>query len=128
MSPLTETRRLWDKLSDTAKVITTIVTMLTAIVSVVYAAETHFVNQKEIAQTLDMFDLKQQRSFERIELRILQDNLSDLERRYYEKKALLRAYPNDQEIIDELEYIKTERRNVKVEIKKMLIREPKLKE
>jgi len=116
MSPIQKTKSLLDNLPSWLKYATSVVSLIAALAGGIYAMEDRYVTDKEAAQSLQAFDTKVQQDLGKIELQILQGRLDSITSEYYKHKQLLRAYPEDNELKDEFEVLKDQRKSIKEKI------------
>lgn len=117
-----KTKEIFDSIPSYLKYATTIVSLIAALAGGIYAMEDRYVNQAEISKSLDMFNLKVQNDLDHIELQILQSRYDSLTSEYYRTKQLIKAYPEDGELKNEINNITIERTNIKEKIDKIIQR------
>ena len=93
-----------------------VISLISALAGGLYAMDDRYVSDKEAAQSLQSFDMKIQQDLTKIELQILQTELENANDTYYKHKQLIRTYPTDQELKDDLMIIKEKREKIKKEI------------
>ena len=93
-----------------------VISLISALAGGLYAMDDRYVSDKEAAQSLQSFDIKIQQDLSKIELQILQNELENTTDTYYKHKQLIRTYPNDQELKDELILIKDKRERIQDDI------------
>jgi len=112
------TKSFFEKLPIWVKYTTTIVSLVAALAGGLYAMDDRYVSDKEAAQSLQNFDMKIQQDLNKIELQILQNELENITQTYFKHKQLIKAYPDDIELREELEILKQNRENIKAKIAK----------
>lgn len=116
MSPTQKTKTFLDNLPSWIKYLTSVVSLIAALSGGIYAMEDRYVTDKEAAQSLQLFDSKMQQDLGKIELQILQGRLDSITSQYYKHKQLLRAYPEDDELKEEFEVLKDQRKEINEKI------------
>ncbi len=111
-----KTKELIDGFPTWIKYATSIVSMVVALAGGIYAMEDRYVSDADAAKSLKNFDIKIQQDFEKIELQILQNELENTTQTYFKHKQLIRAYPDDVELKEELIELKDRRDSIKSEI------------
>ena len=117
-----KTKKMFNSIPAYLKYVTTIISLIAALAGGIYAMEDRYVNQAEISKSLDMFNLKVQNDLDHIELQILQSRYDSLTSEYYRTKQLIKAYPEDGELKNEINNITIERTNIKEKIDKIIQR------
>jgi len=117
-----KTKKMLDGIPTYLKYITTIVSLVAALAGGIYAMEDRYVNQQDISKSLDMFNLKVQNDLDHIELQVLQSRYDNLTSEYYRMKQLNKAYPEDAELKDEMNYTYSERVKIKEKINNIIER------
>jgi len=98
------------------KYATTIISLVVALCGGIYAMEDRYVSDKEAAESLQNFNIKINRDLSKIELQILNNQLESITTEYYKHKQLVKTYPEDEELSEELELIKENRQKIKLKI------------
>jgi len=115
-----KTKNYLNNLPITVKYLASAITFFITLCGGIYAMEDRYVNQSEIAQSLDMFNLKMKTDIDKLSLEIQQDRLENVTIEYYRIKQLIRLYPDDQELKDEFEQLKNRRSEIKQKIKRKM--------
>jgi len=111
-----KTKDFFALLPSWIKYATTIISLVVTLGGGLYAMDDRYVSDKEAAQSLQSFDNKIQHDLTKIQLQILQSELESVTDSYYKHKHLMKVYPDDQELEDELILIKERREKIKEEI------------
>jgi len=98
------------------KYTTSILTLVVTLAGGIYAMEDRYVSDDDAAKSMMNFDLKIQQDFDKIQLQILQNELENTTQTYFKHKQLIRAYPDDIELKDELVELKERREEIKIKI------------
>jgi len=118
--PIQTTKKFWTTIPGWMKYATTVVSLVAALAGGIYAMDDRYVSNEEAAQSLQMFNMKMQQDLNKIELQIDQNQLESITTEYYKHKQLIRVYPDDQELQEELENIKERRNAIKKSIKEKM--------
>ena len=86
----------------------------------IYAMDDRYVSDAEAAQSLEGFDAKIQQSILKINIQILELRKEGLNKEYYQHKRLIRTYPDDKELVQELIEIKHQRYVVDEELRELI--------
>jgi len=111
-----KTKEYLNNLPLTIKYFAAAITFMITLCGGIYAMEDRYVDQTEIAQSLDMFNLKMKTDIDKLSLQIQQDRLENVTTEYYRLKQLIRLYPDDSELKDEFEQVKERRLEIKRKI------------
>jgi len=111
-----KTQDFISKLPSWIKYATTIISLVATLAGGLYAMDDRYISDKEAAQSLQNFDNKIQQDLNKIQLQILQAELENATEAYYKHKHLMKVYPDDKELEDELLLIKERRDKIKAKI------------
>jgi len=118
--PIQTTKKFLTTVPGWIKYFTSIISLIAILAGGIYAMDDRYVSNKEAAQSLQMFNMKMQQDLNKIELQIDQNQLESITAEYYKHKQLIRVYPDDQELREELENIKTRRNAIKKSIQQKM--------
>jgi len=111
-----KTKDFLSNLPTWIKYATTVLSLIATLAGGLYAMDDRYVSDKEAAQSLQSFDQKIQQDLSKIELQLLQSELENATDAYYKHKHLIKVYPEDQELQEELIYLKEKREKIQAEI------------
>ncbi len=97
-----------------------IVALLGSIAGSIYAIDDRYVTDKEAATSLESFNSKMDQEVIKIRMQILELSKNGIITEYYKHKELIRAYPNDKELKQELIEIRQRRDIVDQKIEAIL--------
>lgn len=117
MSPREKFNKLPTKLKVGLGIAATIVTLVSGVVTAAIAVDERMVDQNELIQTIEQYDLKVQQQIKNIEKDSKMRDYNRITERYYSLKRQQRMYPDDEEIAAELEEVKAQREKLKIELK-----------
>ena len=102
-----------------AKLFAVVLSLLIAFGGILYAVEDRYVTQKEAATSLQSFDQAVKKDLVNLELQILSNGLESATNQYYKNKQLVREYPDDIDLKDDLDRIKSRMDSIqdKIDIK-----------
>jgi hypothetical protein len=112
MSPVSS----FKKLSTEVKVGLAIISALFGIVTGVWAVDDRYVDQSEIVQTLEQYDASIQKRMDEYEKDNQIKDYNRLTDQYYQHKRLKGMYPDDVEIREEFDSIKSRRESLGQEL------------
>jgi len=98
-----------EKIPKWVKSLTIIIALLSSIAGSIYAIDDRYVTDKEAATSLENFNSKMDQEVVKIRMQILELSKNSIITEYYKHKELIRAYPDDKDLKNELIEIKIRR-------------------
>ena len=106
-------------LTTNVKTISIIVPLLISCIGVGYALDKRYVTDTEAASSLVSFNAKMEQDISKIRMQILELKQSGVIAEYYKHRQLLRAFPDDAELLMELDEIRERKKLVNQEISEL---------
>jgi len=103
----------------TGMLIKTILPILLGMIAfggVIYGMEERYVDQKEAATSLQLFDQAVKKDLDHLELQILNTSLESLTDQYHKQRQLLKTDPTDIELREEFDRIKSRKETIQQRI------------
>ena len=98
----------------------TILSLLGVIAGGIYTVEDRYITNAQAASSLENFNSKVQQDILKVKIDILEGRKEALNAEYYQHKRLIRAYPDDTDLVQELDEIKLRRNRVESEIQELM--------